>query len=295
LSPRSFTETAFRSTSKQTHQVLEEYQEVIMDTIYGLEVHLNRIEDYLAHPTPGSTAAPNAEVDLQDEREVTRQCLRICEDAKSYLESLQVQEQSLLDGTTQGLVDCPQNQFEAQLSTIRGLSEARDGLAELVGRLQERYDTMPQNGGPEHDLERSRLQGDINMQKQCLEVCRRVSNQVADKKVHTFGEIIAEGDSDQMVITTLADLFDVRKAWSKSNSAQMIGSTTEEALMRISADRYSSRFGAVTPEVRVATETRRSNPLSVNEVKKDAQLVDLERRQKRPSSNSVRKRTSEGD
>lgn len=65
--------------------------------------------------------------------------------------------------------------------------------------------------------------------------------------------------------------------------------------MRISANRYSSRFGAVTPEVRVATETRHSNPLSVNEVKKDAQLVDLEKRQKRSSSNSVRKRTSEGD
>lgn len=158
------------------HQVLEEYQKVIMDIIYGLEVHLDCIEDYLAHSTICSTVVSNAKVDLQDEREVMRQCLRICKDAKSYLEFLQAQEQSLLDGTTQDLVDCLQNQFEAQLSTIRGLSEARDRLAGLVDCLQERYDIIAQNKGLEYDLERSRLQGDINMQKQCLEVCKRVSN-----------------------------------------------------------------------------------------------------------------------
>jgi hypothetical protein len=266
-----------------------------MDTIYGLEVHLDRIEDYLTHPATDSTAESNAKVDLQDEREVTNQCLRICKDAKSYLEALQDQESSLLDGTTQDIVDSARNQFETQLSTNRDLGEARDKLGEIIGRLQERLDTMDQNGGPERDLERLRLQEEINMQKQCLEACKRVSNQVADKKVHTFGEIIAEGDSDQMVITTLADRFDVKKAWSKTNSAQMIGSTIEEALIKISADRYGSRFGAVTPQVRVATETRRSNPLPANEARKDAQLADPERRQNRPSSNSVRKRTSEGD
>jgi Fungal N-terminal domain of STAND proteins len=266
-----------------------------MDTIYDLEVHLSRIEDYLKYPATDSTTESNTEIDLQDEREVTKQCLRICKDAKSYLIALQDQESSLLDEPTQDTVDSPRNQFEAQLSVNRGLSEARDKLAEIIGRLQERLDTMDQNTGPERDFEKSRLEEEINMQKQCLAVCKRVSNQVADRKIHTFGEIIAEGDSDQMVITTLADLFDVKKAWSKTNSSQMIGSTTEEALIKISADRYKSRFGAVTPQVRVATETRRSNPLPPNDARKDAQLADAEKRQNKPSSNSVRKRTSEGD
>jgi hypothetical protein len=266
-----------------------------MDTIYGLDVHLNRIEDYLTHPATDITAESNAKVDLQDEREATNQCLRICKDAKSYLEALQDQESSLLDGTTQEIVDSPRNQFEEQLSMTRDLSEARDKSAEIVGRLQERLDTMGQNGGPERDLERSRLQGEINMQKQCLEAYKRVSNRVADKKVLTFGELIAEGNSDQMGITTVADYFDVKKAWSKTNSAQMFGSTTEKALISISADRYGSRFGAVTPQVRVATESRRSNPLPPKEARKDTQLADPEKRQNRPSSNSVRKRKSEGD
>ncbi|KFY83369.1 hypothetical protein V498_08125, partial [Pseudogymnoascus sp. VKM F-4517 (FW-2822)] len=56
---------------------------------------------------------------------------------------------------------------------------------------------------------------------------------------------ITDGDSDQVVVTTLADLFDVKKAVSKDNSAQLIGSMTEEAPQHLTDKRYSSRFGAV--------------------------------------------------
>ena len=235
-------------------------------------------------------------LDLQDEKEVTKQCLRICEDARSYLETLQTQEAPLLEGTSQNVADSMRTQFEAQLTTYQVLSEGRDRFSETIGRLQERLDSMGQNGEPERALERLRLQEDINTQKQCLEVCKQASNQVSYRKVHSFGELVADGDSDQLVVTTLADLFDVKKALATNNSAQLVGSMTEAALLKISGDRYSSRFGALPSQVDAATtlstpETRRGNTSPPNQARKDGQPADLEKRQDRPSSNTVRKRT----
>jgi hypothetical protein len=40
--------------------------------------------------------------------------------------------------------------------------------------------------------------------------------------------VIAEGSSDQVVVTTLADLFDIQKALPKDNSAQLVGSMNAE-------------------------------------------------------------------
>jgi hypothetical protein len=39
-----------------------------------------------------------------------------------------------------------------------------------------------------------------------------------------------DGDSDQVVVTTLANLFNVKKALSKGNLSQLIGAMTEETL-----------------------------------------------------------------
>jgi hypothetical protein len=209
---------------------------------------------------------------------------------------LQIQEAPLLEGTSQNIADSMPTRFEAQLATYQALSEGRDKLSENIGRLQERLDSMSQSGEPERSPERLQLQEDIDTQKQCLEVCKQASNLVSYRKVHTFGELVADNDSDQLVVTTLADLFDVKKALATNNSAQLVGSMTEAALVKISGDRYGSRFGALTPQVDVATklptpETRRDDSSPPNQATKDEQPADSEKRQGRPPSNTARKRT----
>jgi len=292
--------TITMSTTRLTQQVLEDYHEMIKDTIYGLEIRLQRIENNMTEPIADAISGVETTIDLQDEMEVTKECLRVCEDARSHLEVLQNEESSLLEGSSQIISDTSRTQFEAQTTTYQVLSEARDRFAETIGRLQERLHAMRQNAAPESASERLRLQEDINIQRQCLEVCKRASVQVVDRKVHTFGELVADSDSDQFVVTTLADLFDVKKALATNNSAQLVGSMTEAALMKISGDRYSSRFGAVVPQVEVATrlsapETRHGHTSPLNQSGKDEQLVNSEKRQNRPASNTVRKRTGEAD
>lgn len=278
---------------------------MIKDTAYNLEIHLQRIDEKLASITADGTTGLDTSIDLQDERDVTRQCLRICQDARSHIESLQDRQPSLLQGATQRTADIVRNQFDAELMTRQTLNENRDKFIETIGRLQGRLDSIISNEGPGRDRQISRLQEDINISKQCLEVCKKASDQVTYQKIHTVGEVIADDDTDQVVVTTLADLFDVRKVLAKSRTAQLVGSMADDTLQKLSTDRYSSRFGAINGDLGHAQagvvaspsnlETQEGSTRPPNSMKKGEQPASAEIRHNRPSPNEVRKRAAGGE
>lgn len=278
---------------------------MVQDTAYNLEVHLQRIDEKLAQFPLGSTSTSGTSIDLKDEREVTKQCLRVCEDARSYLESLTNRESSLLQEVRQNAAeDDTQNSFEAQLLTRQALDENGDSFAGIIGHLRKRLESLVLNMDARDDKERVQLQDDINISKQCLEVCK-VASDVSRQKIYRIGEVIADGDSDQVVVTTLADLFDIKKARSQGNSAQLVGSMTEEALRHLTEKRYNSRFGALALESDPAEADSSSSP-SVVETQKSAHAFPpqtgrhnekspgLNARHERPSSNEMRKRGIRG-
>ena len=273
---------------------------MIMDTAYNLEIHLQRIDEKLALFTTETPGTSDTSIDLKDERAVTKQCLRICENAKSYIESLIDREPSLQHETPTKFTD-NRNQFEAQLLTRQALDENRDSFAEIIGRLRERLESQVLDGSPRSAYERLRLQEDITISRQCLEVCKMASKEVSHQKIYRIGEVIAEGDSDQVVVTTLADLFDIKKALSQGTSAQLIGSMTDETLRQISENRYSSRFGASISTEAPTTistspfESRKVNSGLPRQADKDGKPPNLEARRSRPHPNEMRKRTAEGD
>ena len=260
----------------------------------------------MARFTTENTNTSDISVDLKDERAVTKQCLLICEDARSYIESLTNRESTLLQEAPQNATeDDTQHHFEAQLLTREVLDRNRDSLAEIVCRLQERLQSLILNEDTGKDNERLRLQEDIKMTKQCIDVCK-VASEISHQKIYRIGKVVADGDSDQVVVTTLADLFDVKKALSKGNSAQLIGSMTDDALRDVAKLRYSSRFGAVTASDSVRTqtgtttshlvhETHKSKPSLPTETSNDEQSPGLEARRNRPYPNEMRKRHTDGD
>lgn len=273
---------------------------MIQDTAYNLEVHLQRVDEKMTRFTTDNANTLNPSVDLKDEREVTKQCLRICEDARYYIESLTNQETSVLHEGPQTVSDDDgQDCFEAQTITRQAFDENRDKFTMIIGQLRNRLESLIMKNDPSDESERSRLLSDINTSKQCLEICKAAS-EVSSQKVYRVGEVIADGDSDQVVVNTLADLFDVKKALSQGNSAQLVGSMTEEALRHLAEKRYSSRFGALAQESNAADafSTRLS---SVTESQKDRgsfpslkchdeQFPAPETRYT-PSSNETRKRS----
>ncbi|CVL00283.1 uncharacterized protein FMAN_09787 [Fusarium mangiferae] len=290
-------------TSKVSHEVLEEYNETIQDTMYSLNVNLQRLDEKmeLLVQESKSISASNTGTDLRDERAVTEQCLRICQDARSYIDSLVDREESLKDQPLSESVADSEAPFEAQLLIRRTLNESRDNLAQTIGRLQERLDSMATSGTPKSDLGYLQLEGDLKTSKQCLELCKTASEQVASQKVYTVGKMIADGDSDQVVITTLADLFNVKKASSTDRSAQWIGSLSDDTARQVSKDRYSSRFGAVAAvgagdgisTMPSTSNTREVNSSLARRPGKTGQPVAPEAVHRRPSANEMRKRAME--
>ncbi|GCB25828.1 hypothetical protein AAWM_08713 [Aspergillus awamori] len=282
-------------SSKVPQKVLEEYNEMIQNTAYNLELHLRRIDEKLAQLTTDEINASDISLNLVDERDVTKQCLRVCEDAKSYIESLATRESAILsDSFGSATENDMQNMFEAQFLTRQALEKNRDSFADIIGHLQKRLVSQVLSGS-KNEKERLGLQEDIQTSKQCLEVCK-VASEISRQKIYRIGEVVADGDSDQVVVTTLADLFDIRKAQSKGNSAQLVGSMTEEALRHLTEKRYSSRFAALdTRSADVVStgspsvlETQRGD-YSVGTSDEEQNTVPMIRRN-RPSPNEMRKR-----
>lgn len=54
--------------------------------------------------------------------------------------------------------------------------------------------------GSKNEKERLGLQEDIQTSKQCLEVCKVVS-EISRQKIYRIGEVVADGDSDQVLVT----------------------------------------------------------------------------------------------
>jgi flagellar hook-length control protein FliK len=151
---------------------------MIKDTVYNLEMRLQRIDEKITTvDADRPTLLEDSSIDLQDEKAVTVQCLRICERASSYIKSLQDEQPALQREAPQQGAGYVVNQFEAQLLTQKSLNENRDNLLETIGRLRERLESITSNGGPGGESETLRLQEEINISKQCLEVKRYTSSE----------------------------------------------------------------------------------------------------------------------
>lgn len=276
---------------------------MIKDTVYNLELRLRRIDEKIAQPNLDDRGASNTTTDLKDERAVTKQCIRVCEDAKSYMDSLISRESSMLPQLSDSDTEHVQTSFEAQHETRRIFDENQNRFAELIDHLQGRLRSLVLDRPPD-DPERLRLREDLDISRQCLEVCKTAS-EVSRQKIYRIGEVVADGESDQVVVTTLADLFDVRKASSKGNSAQLVGSMSPENLRHLTEERYKSRFGSVTASSdRVKTVSSNLLPGHGSEGRiyesrkpsdQEERSPSSQTRYHKPSSNEIRKRATGGD
>lgn len=132
---------------------------------------------------------------MEDEREVTKQCLHICKDTRYHIKSVTNQESSLLQNGPQKAPEDEQKYFKAQTLTRQVLNKNRDSFAMIIGQLRHRLESLVLKNNPSDEKERSCLLGDIDISKQCLEVCKAASK-VTSQKVYRVGEMIANGNSD---------------------------------------------------------------------------------------------------
>jgi hypothetical protein len=272
-----------------SQEALKDYNEMIQNTVHDLNVHLQRVDEKLEDfPIPSFLTSG---VNLTNEKEVTKQCLQICEDAQKFLESIGKSSVLEVHNATE---DQQHDSFQAQLLTSQAVDESRDSFAKIIGQIQKRLESLILENDPDDHKERSRLLGDISASKQCLEICK-VASEVYSQKIYKVGEVVADGNSDQVVANTLADLFDVKKAISKDNSAQLLGCMSGEDLRFLAEKRYESRFGAFAPDPSSDNRpTRVVNPgekgkSTPHQTSPESHAQSRSNREK-PSSNEIRKR-----
>lgn len=200
---------------------------MIQDTAYNLDLHLRRIDEKMMQLNIENTNTSGESIDLEDEREVTKQRLRVCEDARSYIASVLDRESYLLPETLQNADE--ENSFEAQLRTRQVLDENRNDFAETIDYLRKRLDLLIQNDDPGNDNERARLQADINLSKHSVDILN-TAREDSRQKALRLQDVTAEGDSNQIVVSTLADLFGINKVRSQERSASVLGLMTDEQL-----------------------------------------------------------------
>lgn len=292
-----------RRNSKISHEVLLQYEEMIKDTAYNLEVHLLQIDEKLTRLNSQDVSASDTSIDLKDERAVTEQCLRVCKRASSYIESLAAEEATLLNDLGEDKInDDTQDAFEAQMLIRQAFKNSQNNFLGVIDRLVDRLQGAVEEKDFGNKDERLRLQEDISMSKQCLDVCQMAS-QISRQKVYRVGEAVAEGESDQMVVTTLSDLFDVKRALAKDRSAQLVASLTPENFEQVVQKRYSGRFGALAKSSdyqQVGGLTSQPNTKSQGNGQFVAPTTDIppelhgrEARRGKPNPNEMKKRRGE--
>ena len=290
-----------RHASQVTQQVLQEYNEIIKDTMSELELRLRHIDANMKRLPPNNTTYEGLSIDLRDERKITKQCLRICEEAADYLKSLACKESILLEPGNQDAVgDDGRRFFDAQFLTRRIVNENQGKFGEVISQLQKRLESKELNTDHRNERDDPQLQVDAEITLQCLEVCKKAS-EISTNKIFRVGEVVAKGESDQMVASTLADLFDVRKALSQDNAKQLVGSMAPEDLRHLAELRYgnhlrTSSYGSNTEETTIGgmsfvpeaqKDTKTSAPWNDEKPSTKAKA-----KSDRPSSNETRKRAT---
>lgn len=282
--------------------MLQQYEEMIRDTAYNLEVHLQQIDEKLTLYHRQDADAPHTNTDLRDERAVTQQCLRVCQDASSYIETLASRESTLLQSASHTSGDGDGKDVEARALTRQAFDASQATLLSVINCLGERLRSVVLSDTDDNASERSRLQEDLNVSKQCLQVCK-VASEISHEKIHRVGEALAEDNSDQVVVTTLADLFDVKKAVSRGHSAQLVATLTPENFDTVVERRYGSRFAALPNHAShfdansATSPTFARTPQSRQPAPPVAGKDDTgpEARRDRPSPNEMKKRFTSRD
>ncbi|KAK8096329.1 uncharacterized protein PG998_014197 [Apiospora kogelbergensis] len=228
-----------RSTTV-TLRVLNEYKDMIQSTTQDLEDHLEDISDrlkYLDVASPSSNEATDLDLQrIQNEINSTEQCLQICANVLVHINSMHLQPfPQLVQGNTQFSAEQFPRSYAITLNTLQGCSEM---LNDTVSKLHEHQKTTQDL--PSRDEfyrlsttsadEIQRLRGELDSTRKRLAVCQEASDRASTDRIHMVEDITMGHDGQQLFVSTLGDLFNVKRATAGDRAIQFVGSISDESL-----------------------------------------------------------------
>ncbi|KAL3291013.1 hypothetical protein RB213_005164, partial [Colletotrichum asianum] len=220
-----------------TIQLLAEYKEMIHSTTQDLEDHLEDINDKLSrlasNDTPSFQAVTTNIDRIQNERDSTEVCLQICAKVQAHIDTMRLQP--ILGSPPFQEVSC-QDLGHATVITLSTLDQCKqmisDNMSELHRHQDENKRRLARRASEislptETDIQS--LKKELDSTKECLAICSAASHR-AVKGIHVLEDMSTGHDGQQLFVSTLGDLFNVKGASTGDRGIQFVGSVSEKAL-----------------------------------------------------------------
>ena len=264
----AFLTTSRRHASKVSHQDLKEYTEFIEETEPDLTLHLQRIIELITQSTVKNINASGKSVSLEDEKEVAEQSLRICEYARVHAARLSERKESTnasgmpisLEDEREVCEQCLRVCVYVPLQLRQSFGENRVGFTKTIGCSQKSLELAATKEISEHEDKISRLRSDTNISEQCSDDCT-VTSGIPDLKVYKAREVIANDGSDQILVTTLEDRLNMKKASCAGTSARPVGSVMGRLIASCSSNQIVANSRSGYFDIGEATSTGTSAQL----------------------------------
>lgn len=230
-----------------TQKVLDDYRDLIRNTKRDLEDHLKEMNSKLGHFTPSADTLPQLTISdaqrFHNERDATEKCLEICEQVQTYINSVQLQPLPS-DNQTHGstAVLSSKQVTLAHLMTLMTLKECADKLSDRLSYLHFHGEdiarrleagntrTQPQPVTEESTESKGELLDEKESAKQCLAICSEASKRTVSPGVHVLEDISVGSHGQQILISTLDQLFEARHVTLGDGAIQMILSSSDKSL-----------------------------------------------------------------
>lgn len=250
-----------------TVTVLKEYKDMITNTTADLEEHLQEIDDKLqALPLWGVTISNESAAErwqIQEERDSTQQCLKICAQVVTHIDQLQP--------TVFENISTPSDAFQAPGTKLGGLPSARlimvntfkackerlsDTTIQLEGHLQDLDNRLQNLSLPnEQATEQERIKEELNSIKQCLAICAQASTQANKERMNVFEDVSIADDGHQVLVSTIGDLILARRVAAGARSWQWLGQMSDDSLQQLSQNHgHVAGKGLVEPQTEISSQ-----------------------------------------
>lgn len=259
--------------------MLNEYKDLICDTKLDLEKHLkdidSKLQDIVSRGTATETDEARAKLQrFENEKESTERCLAYL---KHMLEEINGMHFQPVLAKTSSPADAmsisTQNMTLADSLTISALKTCSYNLLDTIDRLEShregneaklrlRSTLQFQDREIDPNVNRERLQNELESTRQCLGVCERASEWASSGRVHVVEDIQVGDDGKQICASTLGDLFKIKGAKAGNGGFQFFGSVSERSLndiLRFQNQQQYTRNESAVDEVCVSGGSMRAS------------------------------------
>lgn len=209
---------------------------MIHSTTQDLEDHLEEINAKLERLVPQdnrSQVVSSTVERIRNERDSTEICLQICAVVQARIDEMRFQP---VPGSSPFQEMSCQDLTQATAMTMSTLRQCRDIISDNVAYLrrhQEENKKRLEYGAVTLSLplddEIQSLRGELDSTRECLAICNGAS-QRATEGVHVLEDMSTGHDGQQVFVSTLGDLFNVKGATTGDRGIQFVGTVSEASL-----------------------------------------------------------------